>query len=1249
MLIPRRNSLAVRTVDRSIPEWFWRLLLAASVVLLVLWPALGTAQSDVDVVRGRVVGDSGQAISAATVIITRGPDRLVKQTMTDSSGAYTIRFEQGTGDYLVNIAAIGFRTARRRVQRVAGERELVADFTMARDLSLLAAVKVTAAKPVRATNRISPSSVETGASEKWADGVGGQLAPGSLGDLNALAGTIPGITLTPGGPSMLGASSASNLTTLNGLALPGLTLPRAARTETRVTGATFDPTRGGFAGANIDVRLGPGDRFYQRRNSFFTIDAAPLQFTDAVGRSLGQRNNAVRASFGADGELIRKVMTYNVAVDILRNSSTPATLVGADDETLLRAGVSPDSVERLVTIAGPLGIPISGTGIPTSRSRNSVTWLGRLDDTRDSLSRSVLTSFASVSRDAALGYGPLVAPASGGERSDRTLGVQFSHTTLFGPGRRTLNETRMAASTVHSSTSAYRSIPSASVLVRSSTLDGEGDISSLTLGGSPFLASNNSNWTLEGANETTWNAHGTRHRFKTLLWARADGLTQESIGNGFGSYSFNSLADLAANRPSYFSRTLTQPTRTGAAFNSAAAIAHQWLPNRYFSILYGARLEANAFGGAPERNTTLENSLGVQTGAAPSRVHISPRAGFSWLYNREKDNGNGQNQNSLGNFYRTSTGTIRGGIGEFRDLYKANILADARAGTGLPGSTSSLSCVGSAVPIPDWSLFATNPGSIPTRCADGSGALGVSAPSVTLIDPKFDVPHSWRATLNWMTTFDKWLVKVDALSSYDLSQPSTFDANFSGVSKFALAGENNRPVFVSPTSIDAASGTVSSAEARRDVAYGRVGIRQSDLRGYGSQITFQVSPDVFRFRSRRQWFGSVAYTLQNIRQQFRGFDGATFGDPRVKEWAAGTNDARNAFVLQGGYSFKHLGSFTLAARIQSGLPFTPIVQGDINGDGRSNDRAFIPNPTIETDAALAAQMRSLISGASGNVATCLNNQLGNVALRNSCRGPWSQSLNVQWHTPLPAKIYGHRLSTNVYFENPLGGLDQLLHGENGLRGWGSSAQPDPTLLVARGFDAANKRFKYDVNPRFGDTRGARTLLRAPFRISFDFSLDLSTDYDLQQLRRALEPVKNSQNTWERRSLDSMAAFYISNTSNIHKMLLAESDSLFLTKTQIAKLKSKDSTFSAQVRAIYNPLAEYLVSVPEGRTSQAALDSVAAAKKAYWKIFWEQPEIADAAITPTQRELVATLKNMMATPSKDRENSQWYFGYPVTPK
>src|SRR3954467_3782504 len=106
------------------------------------------------------------------------------------------------------------------------------------------------------------------------------------------------ITVTGSGPSILGSGSESNLNTLNGMGLATGAIPRAARTETRVTGASFDPTRGGFSGTNVDVRLGPGDRNYQRRNAFLTFDPRALQFTDATGRSLGATSGGVRGSAG---------------------------------------------------------------------------------------------------------------------------------------------------------------------------------------------------------------------------------------------------------------------------------------------------------------------------------------------------------------------------------------------------------------------------------------------------------------------------------------------------------------------------------------------------------------------------------------------------------------------------------------------------------------------------------------------------------------------------------------------------------------------------------------------------------------------------------------------------------------------------------------------------------------------------------------------------------------------------------------
>ncbi len=1225
------------------------------VVITLLTLTAGTRAASAqgaDVVRGRVVDDSARAVGGAAVSITRGPDRLVQTTTTGPDGRYSLRFEPGTGDYLVHVAFTGFRPARRRVERVGSERELVADFTLGRDMALLAAVKVNANRPVRAEALVaSPYEREVGAAESYDQGVEGRVSPNMAGNLAMIAGTMPGITMTPSGPSMLGAAASSNLTTLNGMALPAGGLPRAARADVRVTGATFDATRGGFAGANIDVRLGAGDRNYQNRNAYLTLNAPQLQVTDAVGRSLGMTNQGFRASVGADGEAIRRALTYNTAIDVSRTVSDPASLVGSNGDVLRRAGLSPDSALRAQQVASSVGLPLAGGGIPGSRVVDNITWLGRLDDVRDTLRTLTLTSYFSDSREGALAFAPLTAPGAGGEQSQQTIGGQLLQSRYVGQGYFTLMQNRLAASRVRERTRPYLQLPGATVLARSASDAAASDVVALQLGGNPFMAADDTRWTVEGANEMVWNARGRRHRFKTSAWGRADGLTEQGQPNALGSYTFMSIADLAANRPASYTRTLAQPTRNATSYNGALAMSHQWNPNRWFSLLSGARIEGNMFGDAPPENAALTQALGVRTGVAPRALHLSPRIGFTYTYSRSRENGNGQSVSNTGSWYRNTMGIIRGGIGEFRDLYRPGMLADAIVGAGLPGSTLTLSCVGSVTPAPDWNGFAAGSTPLPSSCLNGTGNLVERAPSVTLVDPSFDVPRSWRAALGWASSMKGWMVKLDGLASYDLSQPSTIDANFRGTTVFRLAGEENRPVFVQPTSIDAASGALSPRDARIASDFGRVALRTSDLRGYGTQLTTTVQPEIFRGASGPPpVMFSASYTIQEVRQQFRGFDGGTFGDPREKEWAAGVNDARHAFVVQAGVGIPKVGALTLFTRLQSGTPFTPIVRGDINGDGRMNDRAFVPNASLESDAATRQQMQALLAIAPANVRECLTQQTGRVAGRMSCRGPWTQQMNLALQPNL-GRIRGRNMQVNVVFENPLAGLDQLLHGAEGLRGWGSQAMPDPVLLVPRSFNAASGGFRYDVNPRFGDTRAFRTLSRIPFRVVVDVQMDLSVPYDLQTLRRALEPVKQrnaetKQVTWTRRGMDSIADLYLSRTSNLHRMLLAESDSLFLTKDQIARLLAADSVYSAKVRALYMPLAQFLAAQKDGVAGKSALDSVQATTKLYWPLFWEQVDIVQPIVQPQQRELLPFLVNISGVTREQRKNSQWQFGFPV---
>src|SRR6266699_3463244 len=100
-----------------------------SLVIAAACPSISTAQT-ADTLRGRVTTDSGAAITGAEVVATRAPDRAFKSATTDTAGNYLIIFEQGTGDYLLHVAALGRETARVRVKRTGTETTLSHDFQL---------------------------------------------------------------------------------------------------------------------------------------------------------------------------------------------------------------------------------------------------------------------------------------------------------------------------------------------------------------------------------------------------------------------------------------------------------------------------------------------------------------------------------------------------------------------------------------------------------------------------------------------------------------------------------------------------------------------------------------------------------------------------------------------------------------------------------------------------------------------------------------------------------------------------------------------------------------------------------------------------------------------------------------------------------------------------------------------------------------------------------------------------------------
>jgi hypothetical protein len=1171
---------------------------AHAMLLTLLLPCAAAAQTHRDTIRGTVTTDSGTAIAAADVIITMAPDRISTSTQTDTAGRYSMTFEHGTGDYLVHISAPGRTTFRKRVTRAGSDSTFIVDAALAHaGVAQLSAVKVTAKKP-QVDRDGYRWSTGTGAAEQIAGGVNGAVSPDRAGDLATIAGTVPGVAVTPGGLSVGGLSAGQNSTTLNGMAFGGADVPRDARLQVRVSSSTYDPARGWFGGMNENVELDRGGLFASRRGHV-TVDAPYLQYTDPVSAASGQRFSNLIASFGGDGSMDDDKYTYNYGLQAGRRTADAISLSNATANLLQRAGVSSDSAARLFDILSTAGVPIRARGAAASHVTQDASAIARVDHAPYNWSNFTaarttwgLLGYARLSSDNAVELAPTSVETYGGTSSRQIGMLQALYSTYFHGDY--LTEASSALTYSRNRSDPYLRLPGGRVRVGSSFPDGTGGLTSLGFGGNSTLMSDTRQWTWETTSETQFYAHGrAAHRVKLNADSRFDGISQDASVNSLGSFSFNSLNDLAANHPISFNRNLSAPTLTGSVWNGYAAVGDLWRMTPNFQIMYGARVEANRYTATPARNPAIESAFGLRTDHAPNTIHVSPRIGFTWV---RKQQGAGIMFNRIGEFHIGPTRYVRGGIGEFRNILPANLLTNASVATGLPGGLRSLACVGPATPLPDWDQYMSDPNLIPSECVGGTTpAFADAAPSVQLFDPSYTAPRSWRANLAYSSNYRLLTYSIEGLYSLNLNQPGRRDVNFSNARHFTLPDEG-RPMFVDPGSIVPASGVVSAVAARVSPLFGPVMNNVSTLTSRSKQVTFSASPVL---QGISNWYLSLDYTLADTRAQQTGFDGATFGSPVIRSWNRGDLDMRHQILLQGGYSFKRV-AFSLFGRLQSGLPFTPMIAGDVNGDGLANDRAFIFDPATMPDASLASATRTLLETSSGNVRQCLMRQMDRPAARNSCEGPWTTSLNAQLSYSGKLPITQQWGTISLALSNPLGGLDQLLHGADHLRGWGTAAYPDPVLYSPRAFDPATERFAYSINPRFGNTRPDNTLLRAPFRVTLDISLALGRPLNQQQLNRWIKPGRDGR-AGPRLSVKELQRRYSRNVPDPYKEILEESDSLLLTRDQTEALQKADTSYRQRIDSVWSALSEYLAALPDRFDSAEALKRQEAAVSAAWEL------------------------------------------------
>ena len=1186
--------------------------LTAAAVLAVSAHQTRAQSSRPEVLTGTVKSDSGIAVPASITVTPAGAGFSAAVTVrANTEGAWTATMPTRAPEYYVTVSAIGW--IQQRVVAKSGGDDSSApvrvDVVMRRTPVQLQTVRVIGQRrqPPQRDALIGPDVAQT---EKGIIAASEVFAVADQGDLMGMIAQVPGITITNdptnGLPqfSVLGLSGSQNNVTLNGLQYGGGDVPRDIIGAVRVSSSTYDVSRGGFSGAQLSVSQAAGNNFVNQI-VHATFDAPQMQATDRIGRQLGQRYMNTQLSGGFAGPIVFDRLFYNVSLQGGRRYSDLASLLTGDPGTLAGLGISQDSVNALVAAAGARGIPIATAGVPDRRQTDNASMLMRFDWTPTQKAIGSITSSLRHSKSLASFVSTTALPGHGGDLSRNGADVTGEFSAYV--DSLILNVTRIGAHTDISNATPYMRIPDARVLVTSQLADGSTGLSSLVFGGNAGLPRYSRTSGVEVYNQTSWNSSTNAHRWRLTFDGRADQLKQTQGANGLGTFTYNSIADVQGNRPASFSRSFAHSDVLADMRTGSIALGDQWRATQTLNVSYGLRVDGNATGSTLAYNPAVDSIFHLRTDHGPREVVVSPRASFGWGFGHNGTTG-------IPNF-GAPWGFLSGGIGEFRNDLRPGLIAPVITNSGLPDALGQVLCVGSAVPVPDFSSYMTNEGAIPTTCAAGAPSSFVSTrPNVFTIDPDFQSQRSWRGNLQLRGPFITKLFRfsADATYSLNLHQQSPFDVNFNGAQRASLSGEGGRPIYVQPTSVVPATGAVTNVDSRVSSLYGGVNDLRSDLQSRAAQYTFTLNPIGI---GNINWRWTLSYVYSDFREQTRGFGATTAGDPRLAEWSRGSLGSTHAVNINVYTRVANLFSVALTGRAQSGLPFTPVVAGDVNGDGLSNDRAFVFAPGAG-GAAVSSAMSQLLSNASSRVRNCLTRQFGAVAGRNSCEGPWTATAAATL-TLNPEKLgWDNRTTLSFNVSNPLAGVDELMHGSAHMQGWGQPAAPDPTLLRVRGFDPATKAFAYDVNPRFGDTHFASSTLRLPFIISLEARVRLGGDIDHQGLANIIGPGRTRRG--EKRNTQQIRALLLTSIFSPIQSILQVKDSMsILSQAQIDRLTQLQRRLIAKQDSIWAPTVKYMETLPASYNLDEAVSFVRPARMAAYDAMIDAMLDASKILTPEQ--------------------------------
>jgi outer membrane receptor protein involved in Fe transport len=398
-------------------------------------------------------------------------------------------------------------------------------------------------------------------------------------------------------------------------------------------------------------------------------------------------------------------------------------------------------------------------------------------------------------------------------------------------------------------------------------------------------------------------------------------------GNFFGSYRFNSLADFTNKTPAQFTQAFPGPGTSGPVTHPdlkelGLFLQDEFHPISTLTLNLGFRYDKQSMAQPRVLNPDAQlQAAGYRTNRIPvDSNNWAPRFGFAWTPTAD---------NKL---------VVRGGYGVFYGRTPSIMIGTAHSNNGI--NVQTITFTGSQMP--------TYPNIFPAL------PTGVSLPKPTIFvfDQNFENPRIEQSSLS---------------AEHELWNDYAFGVTYQHVHGTDL--QRSRDINVStPSTVTATlstGGTVQFtryASARPLTNFNRVIAFESTARSQYDGLTLD-----FQKRFSNNWQARLAWTHAVAKDNkpdatavvpFSSGDDAKYASDPLnleKDWSYSDNDIRDRIVLSGVWSLDSYGraltnsvaralasGWTVSGIVtyQSGYPFTPTVNSDLNNDGNpSNDLA----------------------------------------------------------------------------------------------------------------------------------------------------------------------------------------------------------------------------------------------------------------------------------------------------------------------